>query len=100
MIKFFAVFNIFLRMKEKTRLLLFWVYGPHCMLGKNLSNFVLVDKPKRQIWTVFCGRFYAHKPTRIKVLFSFLYVIYDTLYSSFKIILPIQVHLYTCTVDS
>ena len=71
-----------------------WPPNSHCTYlyhwERTCQNFVLVDKPERQIWAVFWGRFYAHKPPWIKGLFTFLYLIYDTLYSSFKITLPIS----------
>ena len=53
-----------------------WPPNSHCTYlyywERTCQNFVLVDKPERQIWAVFWGRFYAHKTPRIKVLFTFL----------------------------
>ena len=54
------------------------------------ESFESVCKTERRIWVGFWGCFYAHKSPRRNGLFTFLYVLCDTLYSSFKIILPIS----------
>ena len=61
-----------------------------CMSSK-FTMLLLILFGKKGRYGRFSGDVFMHISTpRIKVLFTFLYVIYDTLYSSFKIILPIS----------